>query len=84
MSESKLHQVWLGLGANLGDRARNLAEALNQLGRHVTVERVSLCYETEPWGMTDRPRFVNLLCCDAGQAPLLLNGFAPPLQSING
>jgi len=62
MSESKPHQVWLGLGANLGDRARNLSEALNELGQQVTVERVSPCYETEPWGITDQPRFLNLVC----------------------
>jgi GTP cyclohydrolase-4 len=52
--------VFLGLGSNLGDRQSNLAEALQSLRAHVTIERVSPVYETEPLHVTDQPRFLNL------------------------
>lgn len=52
--------VYLGLGSNLGDRQGNLAEALQSLRAHVRIERISPVYETEPEGVTDQPRFLNL------------------------
>ena len=52
--------VYLGLGANLGDRQANLAEALQSLRGHVRIERVSPVYETEPAHVADQPRFLNL------------------------
>jgi 2-amino-4-hydroxy-6-hydroxymethyldihydropteridine diphosphokinase len=55
------HQIWLGLGANLGDRVRNLVEALQRLAPRVSVTRISPCYETEPWGVMDQPHFLNLV-----------------------
>lgn len=55
--------VYLGLGSNLGDRARHLREAVRALEREgVRVRVVSPYYETEPWGMTDQPRFLNAAC----------------------
>ena len=57
------HGVYLGLGANLGDRAANLFRALAALGaRGILVRRVSPLYETEPWGLTEQPRFLNAAC----------------------
>jgi GTP cyclohydrolase-4 len=52
--------VYLGLGANLGDRQSNLAEALQSLQGHVRIERLSPVYETEPAHVADQPRFLNL------------------------
>ena len=52
--------VYLGLGSNLGTRARNLSAArrrLRQKGVHIL--RQSRVIETEPWGVTDQPRFLN-------------------------
>jgi 2-amino-4-hydroxy-6-hydroxymethyldihydropteridine diphosphokinase len=41
--------VYLGLGSNLGDRRRNLTEALAEMGeRGAAVRRVSSFYRTEP------------------------------------
>jgi 2-amino-4-hydroxy-6-hydroxymethyldihydropteridine diphosphokinase len=55
--------AYLGLGANLGDRAASLAEAIRQLsladGCEVLV--VSPVYESAPWGVTDQPPFLNLV-----------------------
>lgn len=51
--------VYLGLGANLGDREENLRAALRQLREKFDLERVSSLYETEPVGYQDQPRFLN-------------------------
>lgn len=54
---------FLGFGANLGDRKKNLAEAINALNSRpdVAVLRTSGVYETEPWGLTDQPKFLNMV-----------------------
>jgi 2-amino-4-hydroxy-6-hydroxymethyldihydropteridine diphosphokinase len=57
-----MHQVYLGLGSNLGDRAANLRLALAALPPAVRVERVSSLYDTAPLLVTDQPRFHNLVC----------------------
>jgi len=54
--------VYLGLGANLGDRKRNLSRALELLSQHATVEKVSSVYETEPVGFEEQPLFLNAVC----------------------
>ena len=52
--------AYLALGANLGDRARNLAEARRLLGeRGANLLRESAIRETEPFGVTDQPLFLN-------------------------
>lgn len=54
--------AYLGLGANLGDRAATLAEAVRQLSlaEGCRVLAVSAVYESAPWGVTDQPPFLNL------------------------
>jgi len=52
--------VYLGLGSNLGSRARNLSAARRRLRQNkVRIVRQSRVMETEPWGVTDQPRFLN-------------------------
>jgi 2-amino-4-hydroxy-6-hydroxymethyldihydropteridine diphosphokinase len=52
--------VYLGLGSNLGDRARNLGEARRLLDeRGARLLRESGVRETEPFGVTEQPRFLN-------------------------
>jgi 2-amino-4-hydroxy-6-hydroxymethyldihydropteridine diphosphokinase len=52
--------VYLSLGANLGDRAANLRQALRELQKAGTVKAVSSLYETEPVETQgDQPWFVN-------------------------
>jgi 2-amino-4-hydroxy-6-hydroxymethyldihydropteridine diphosphokinase len=58
MAEGKL--IYLSLGSNLGDRAANLAravEALSEIG--VRVLRSSSIYETEPVDFLAQPWFLN-------------------------
>ncbi|WP_062117035.1 2-amino-4-hydroxy-6-hydroxymethyldihydropteridine diphosphokinase [Aureimonas sp. AU40] len=58
-----MSQAWIGLGGNLGDPLRQMAEALRRLdaGPDMSVEIVSPVYRTPPWGKTDQPDFLN--CC---------------------
>lgn len=54
--------VYLSLGSNLGDRERNLREAIRRLGEAgVRALRVSSLYETEPLDVRDQPWFLNLV-----------------------
>lgn len=53
--------AFIGLGSNLGDRGDNLRQALQRLDADpcITVTGVSSFHETEPWGRTGQPRFIN-------------------------
>ena len=53
--------VYLGLGSNMGDREKNLKEAIKALDshEHIFVEKVSSLYETDPVGYTDQDKFLN-------------------------
>src|SRR4029077_12414267 len=51
---------YLALGTNLGNRRRNLSAARRRLRQKgVRIVRQSSVIETEPWGDTDQPRFLN-------------------------
>lgn len=54
-------QACVGLGANLGDAAGTLREAIDALGRGdgVAVLAVSRLYRTPAWGKEDQPDFIN-------------------------
>jgi len=53
--------VHIGIGSNLGNRQENCLEAIRQLEQHgIKVVRRSSMIETEPWGVKDQPRFVNM------------------------
>jgi len=55
-----LTTAYLGLGTNLGPRARNLSAARRRLRqRGARILRQSRVIETEPWGVADQPRFLN-------------------------
>jgi 2-amino-4-hydroxy-6-hydroxymethyldihydropteridine diphosphokinase len=52
--------AYLALGSNLGDRDRHLAEARRLLAEQgARLLRESRVRETEPFGVTDQPRFLN-------------------------
>lgn len=55
--------VFLGLGANVGDRLETLATAVYALDDvdRLTVEDVSGVYETAPWGDVDQDPYLNLV-----------------------
>jgi 2-amino-4-hydroxy-6-hydroxymethyldihydropteridine diphosphokinase len=51
--------TYLSLGSNVGDREKNLREAIALLGEFGQVLRVSSIYETEPVEVTDQAWFLN-------------------------
>ena len=55
----------LSLGANLGDRAGTLRQALVTLREHGLVARSTL-YETPPWGPVEQPPYLNAIAVVRG------------------
>ncbi|WP_289065611.1 2-amino-4-hydroxy-6-hydroxymethyldihydropteridine diphosphokinase [Prevotella pectinovora] len=56
--------AYLSLGTNLGDKRKNITEAIKNIGELVgDVVRQSALYETEPWGFRSDNRFVNAAVC---------------------
>jgi len=54
-------KVYLSLGSNVGDRARNLQDAMAALRKAgIDVTRISSMYETEPVDYLDQPWFLNI------------------------
>jgi len=52
--------IYLCIGGNLGEREANLEEAIDFIGFNFgDVVAVSSIYESEPWGMSDVPNFLN-------------------------
>ena len=47
--------AYVGLGDNLGDREASICRAAELIG----ARRLSTIRETEPWGITDQPDFLN-------------------------
>jgi 2-amino-4-hydroxy-6-hydroxymethyldihydropteridine diphosphokinase len=47
--------AYVGLGSNLGDREATIRDAAELIG----AQRLSTIIETEPWGYTQQPMFLN-------------------------
>ena len=54
--------AYLCLGSNLGERQKNLIQALSLLSQQIKLKRVSHIYETEPVGYKEQSLFLNLVC----------------------
>lgn len=65
------HQVYLGLGSNMGDRQALLERAIRLIGERVgCVTRRSSFIETEPWGFESPNRFLNaVILCETAMTP---------------
>jgi len=73
--------VYLGLGANVGDRLANLRMALVRLQTLARLEAVSSLYETQPQGVSDQPLFFNAVCrVTTGLEPQALLRFLKNLE----
>jgi len=55
------HIIHLSLGSNLGDRLVNLQTAISSLPPSIRPIAQSSVYDTEPWGYSDQPTFLNLV-----------------------
>ncbi len=73
MSEP-IHDVWLSLGSNLGDRYEHLMGGLAfLLANGLELRNCSGIYETEPVGYTEQPSFYNMAVhCRTSLEPLAL------------
>lgn len=58
---SKQQTVYIGLGANLGDRQNNLILAIEKLSEYLEITRISSLYETEAMGFESEDKFLNLV-----------------------
>jgi len=53
--------AYIGIGSNLGKKEENCLHALELLQRRgIIVKKRSAMYETEPWGIKEQPRFINM------------------------
>ena len=66
-----MHEVYLGLGSNLGDREAVLLQAIDLIDERVgQVLRRSSFIETDPWGFESANRFLNAaVCCETTLTP---------------
>lgn len=71
VTHHRMRSVGFSLGSNQGARAEILHDAMTRLGLEdgVQVTAISPLYETQPWGKTDQPAFVNL--CVVGRTRLM-------------
>ncbi|MBD1434770.1 2-amino-4-hydroxy-6-hydroxymethyldihydropteridine diphosphokinase [Sphingobacterium sp. DN00404] len=71
-----MNKVFLLLGANLGNPATQLAKALEKIESQVgKIEVCSSLYESEAWGVTDQPTFLNQVA--------LVSTSLPPLDILD-
>ncbi len=66
-----MHEVYLGLGSNLGDRHALMEKAIMVIGERIgKVVRQSSFIETEPWGFESSNRFLNaVILCETEKTP---------------
>lgn len=77
--------VFIALGSNLGDRAAQVAAALERLSAVATIEKRSPVYETAPKYVTDQPAFLNMVVlARTGLAPLALLAATQSIEKALG
>ena len=80
-------RAYVGLGANVGDAGRTLAEAIRALAalRGVRLRGVSRLYATAPVGVTDQPEFRNaVVALDVRAGPDPATGATELLSALKG
>jgi 2-amino-4-hydroxy-6-hydroxymethyldihydropteridine diphosphokinase len=67
-------RVYLSLGSNLGDRRKNLNDALDAIGNEkIHLVKSSSLYETAPQDVVDQPWFLNMVVqCETDYFPVQL------------
>lgn len=57
----KWHKAYIALGSNLGDKEKNLSDAIKMISSssHTKVVKKSTFITTEPWGYADQDQFLN-------------------------
>jgi 2-amino-4-hydroxy-6-hydroxymethyldihydropteridine diphosphokinase len=66
LETENFHQVYLGLGTNMGDRQANMQRACERIEKLIgPIVRQSAFIETEPWGFQSSRMFLNAVVCCA-------------------
>lgn len=60
----KINRVYFSLGSNLGDKKKNLHDAIDLLNEQVSISKISSIFETPPLGFVSNNFFLNL-CLEA-------------------
>lgn len=85
LESDHLTTIYLSLGSNLGDRKSVLAAVQEALPPEVEVCQSSSIYQTEPWGYTDQPDFLNqVLLARTVLAPLDLLDYLKGIEQSLG
>lgn len=81
-----MHKAYLSLGSNIGDRAANIARAIEEFRKHgVRVTRRSSLYETEPVEFAEQPWFLNsAIEAETGLEPQALMKTALQIEKTMG
>jgi len=60
VEEQAKHRVFIAIGSNLGEREKNILDAINYLIEEgIDVKKISSIIETEPYGVEEQPKFLN-------------------------
>ncbi len=79
------HIIYLALGSNLGNRSNNLQVAIGHLAPQVNHIVQSKVYETEPWGYSDQPLFLNqVIKANTELEPQELLTFVKDIEALMG
>lgn len=83
---SGVHQVYLGIGSNLGNRRAMLRQAIRLIGERVgEVTRQSTFIETEPWGFESANKFLNaVILCETDMTPRKVLGATQQIERDMG
>lgn len=78
--------VYIGIGSNLGDREANCLRAIDLMSeRGLKVKKRSGAYETEPWGVEDQPKFINMaVSVETNAGPLELLRILKDIEKLLG
>lgn len=78
-------RVFLGIGTNLGNRERNLQDAIAVLSQRMEILKQSSVYQTAPWGYLDQPAFLNMVIeAQTDLSPLNLLSFLKDTEKLLG
>ncbi len=77
----------LGVGTNIGDKIKNIDDALESLKLvpDINVIRSSSVYDTAPWGYTEQDNFYNIVCeVETSLTPNALLGVCLGIEAAMG
>lgn len=81
-----MHEVFLGLGSNLGEREALLLRAIEEIEKLVgPIVARSAFIETEPWGFESEHRFLNAVVrCQTDLEPLQVLDCTQQIERVLG